>query len=165
MTTVVKNFVFSPEGYRLLQEAIAAAGLRRRENLPPFADYLAEQDRFARGLEVDGVVVTRRVVNVGAMLVWLNDRGLPPDERSRGKYVTALFGESPLRRRRRGMLMAWGDGSDAHWDGEPEASNANDWYARLDAQRRAAVARKAAEADDGRYHPWGDWKSRWQPGS
>jgi hypothetical protein len=166
MTRVVKYFVFSPEGYRLLADAIAAAGLRRRERLPEWDDYLADTDRFARGLEGDGVVVQRRLVDVERMLEWLNDHGLDPAERSRGKYVRARYGDSPLRRRRRGVLMAWGDGGDTHLDGVPEASG-SDWYARLDASRRAASARAFEERQvpGGTYSPWDDWRSRWAPGS
>ncbi len=165
MVSVVKLFFFSPSDYALLQQAVVAADLPRREALAPYVDYVRDVERDARGLEGDGVVVQRRVINVEAMLRWLSVEGLLPDRRGRERYVRAVHGPSPLRRRYRGgMLLAWADGGDTHWDGEPEASNTNDWYARLDAQLRAAVARKAAEADGGRYNPWGDWKSRWRPG-
>jgi hypothetical protein len=165
MTAAVVHFVFSRADYDLLRRAIEVAGVR--ETLGEYGDYVREVERDERGFERDGVVFRRWALSVEAMLRWLHDRGLLPDRKGREKYVFAVHGPSPLRRRyRKGMLLAWGSG-DVRSDVEPEASNVNGWYAKLDASRRVAAARRweEAEAADGRYSPFGDWRSRWAPGS
>jgi hypothetical protein len=165
VTEVVVHFVFPPDGYRLLGAAIRAADLAEKERLPSFDDYARGIERDERGFERDGVSFRRRALSVEAMLRWLDGEGLLPDRRGRERYVRAIYGENPLRKRyRKGMLLAFGDGGDTRWDGEPEASNTNDWFAKLDGQRRAAAAR-AREGDGEYYSPWGNWRAVWRPGS
>jgi hypothetical protein len=163
MTEVIRHLVFSPSGYRLLEDAIAAARLPKKEKLCVYADYIADQDRRALELEEGDVVVQRRPIDVKSMLTWLDDQRLKPDKRGRNRYLRAFFGENPIKRRwRRGMQAAWSDrsqsrldmlvvwpnGPDSHWVGKPEASDPNDdWLARVEADRRKAVAEEWAEAE------------------
>jgi len=130
-----RHLVFSD--HRLLNSAIAAAGLPEKERLP--SDYMGEVERHERQLERDGIMFQRLIVPVQRMLDWLDDHGLLPDERGRRKYTRVAFGEDPVRRRfrRRGMLMAWGSGPDSYMAGAPEAV-AHSWHAKLMADRRPA---------------------------
>jgi hypothetical protein len=136
----IRHLVFSAGGHRLLNEAIVAAGLPKKERLPSFEDYTLRIERNERQLERDAIMFQRRVVPAQRMLDWLDDHGLLPDERGRRKYTRVAFGEDPVRRRfrRRGMLMAWGSGPDSHMDGPPEASVSSDWHAKVMADRRPA---------------------------
>ena len=168
MTEIVRQLCFSEIGYRRLREAIIAAGLPKKERLPPFEDYIADKNRQAAKLEKEDVMVQPTLIDVGAMLEWCGDQGLLPDAATRAKYLRLKYGDNPMRRIRKkrcwreehgvdydehqqGVLACWqpingGQPIDTRWDrrrGDKPARRP-DWI----------EAKRPAVADDAPIESW-----------
>jgi len=161
MTETVRHFRLSPSGYRLLQAAIVAAGLKKRERLPPWEEYVDDLERTASELEEQDIVVLPTMIDVHRMLTEISEQGLRPDAKARAEYTRSVYGDNPLtriRKRRRwrekhglsrdegprsGTLVCWQDGTDSRWERYEESPEPARW---LD-DAKAAVVRAAAPKD------------------
>jgi hypothetical protein len=81
---------YSPESWRQLEEAIAAAGMPRNMLADSYAEFIAAFDSFAREFERHGVPVEKLPIDVPHMVSWCERWGLRIDATGRAKYGAAL---------------------------------------------------------------------------
>ncbi len=135
---------YSPDGWRWLRKAIEAAGLPKKERLPPYEEYLAAFDRENRELEDQGVMIQLVPIDVPRMLEWIDEQGLEATAAAREQYLRARYGDSPMRRlrktrrrcerdgvdprelRKAGMLTCWRSG-DSRWCGTATRPSRRRW--------------------------------------
>lgn len=129
---VVGQVWYTPQSFSVLNAAIIAAGLRKRDQLPTYAKFVAEFDRTTAQLEERGIMSKRVSINAASLLEWCADHGLSPDAEARAQYIRAAYGNNPLRKllnmrkrakaagidyrdhQRSGMLCCW-DAGDSRW--------------------------------------------------
>jgi hypothetical protein len=97
---------YTPESWRQLEEAIAAAGMPKAMLASSYAEFVAQYDAFARGFERQGVRVEKTPIDVPHMVAWCKRWGLSINAAGRSKYAAALAGHGGDREEldRRGFV-------------------------------------------------------------
>jgi hypothetical protein len=81
---------YTPESWRQLEEAIAAAGMPKDMLASSYAKFVAQFDQSVRAFEKHGVKVMKAPVDVPHMVRWCGRQGLDIDAAGRSKYGLAL---------------------------------------------------------------------------
>ena len=130
---VVGQIWYTPQSFSVINAAIIAAGLPKRDQLPPYEKFVAEFDRTTAELEERGIMSKRVSVNAASLLEWCADHGLSPDADARAQYIRAAYGKNPMKRiremqkrfaaagldmrehQRSGVLCCWDNGTASRW--------------------------------------------------
>jgi hypothetical protein len=81
---------YSPESWRQLEEAIAAAGMPKEYLCSSYAEFVTRFDSMAREFERQGFRIEKISVDVPHMVKWCKRWGLEINNAGRTRYVSML---------------------------------------------------------------------------
>ena len=88
--SVVGQAWYTAEGWRQLEEAVAAAGLPKGALCSSYAEFVARFDGMAREAARQGVKVEKTPIDVPHMVAWCKRWGLQINSAGRTKYGAVL---------------------------------------------------------------------------